>query len=144
VVRKAEKNLRQTENSQFKLRLFRVYQPLTSISRQKLNFLREASNTTIVDSTQHLLSFPPSPLATRNSPPATNPGWYIDEVQLVHDFGCAFARLSYRSDAGFSLPPGRGFFQFPSRERPLHPPASLSNPVLTTEGCWSGCSQFMV
>jgi len=27
VVRKAETNLRQTENSQFKLRLFRLYQP---------------------------------------------------------------------------------------------------------------------
>src|SRR3954469_3060559 len=49
VVRKAETNLRQTENSQFKLRLFRVYQPLTSISQQKLNFLKQPTHTTIVD-----------------------------------------------------------------------------------------------
>src|SRR3954465_4276776 len=61
VVRKAEKNLRQTENSQFKLRLFRVYQPLTSISQQKLNFLRQPLHTTIVDSAD--LSLLLSPLA---------------------------------------------------------------------------------
>src|SRR3954467_7984837 len=46
---KAEKNSRQPENSQFNLRLFRVYQLLTSISEQELKFLREASHTTIVD-----------------------------------------------------------------------------------------------
>src|SRR3954468_19522126 len=51
VVRKAEKNLRQTENSQFELRIFGIYQPLTPISQQKLNFLLAASDTTIVDCT---------------------------------------------------------------------------------------------
>ena len=49
VVRKAEKNLRQAENSQFELRIFRVYQILTSISQQKLNFLKQPPHTTIVD-----------------------------------------------------------------------------------------------
>src|SRR3954469_2798374 len=59
VVRKAEKNLRQTENSQFKLRLFRVYQLLTSISQQKLNFLKQPLHTTIVYSADlSLLLFP--------------------------------------------------------------------------------------
>src|SRR5213082_2597478 len=50
VVRKAETKLRQPENSQVELRLFHVYQLLTSISQRKLNFLRETSHTTIVDS----------------------------------------------------------------------------------------------
>jgi hypothetical protein len=51
VVRKVEKNLRQTENSKFELRLFRVYQPLTSIFQQKLKFLKQPPHTTIVDCT---------------------------------------------------------------------------------------------
>src|SRR4051812_46211774 len=49
VVKKAETNLRQPEISQFELRLFRVYQILTSISQQKLNFLKQPPHTTIVD-----------------------------------------------------------------------------------------------
>src|SRR4051812_32475914 len=70
VVRKVEKKLRQAENSQFELRprfakrttlagplnrgglgnsIFPPYQSLTSISQQKLNFLKWPSHTTIVD-----------------------------------------------------------------------------------------------
>ncbi len=63
VVRKAEKKLRKTENSQFELRLFLVYQPLTSISQQKLKFLRQPSDTTIVDSS--LVWFVASPAQTQ-------------------------------------------------------------------------------
>jgi hypothetical protein len=49
VVRKADKNLRQTENSQLELRIFRVYQPLTSKISENKKFLRQPTHTTIVD-----------------------------------------------------------------------------------------------
>jgi hypothetical protein len=50
VVRKTEKKLRQTENSQLELRIFRVYQPLTSKISENKKFQRHPTHTTIVDS----------------------------------------------------------------------------------------------
>ena len=49
VVRKIEKKLRKTDNSQFELRLCRVYQGLTSIFLRKTKLLRPPTHTTIVD-----------------------------------------------------------------------------------------------
>jgi len=50
VVRKADKKLRKTENSQFELRIFRDYQPLTSKNTKIKNFAQPVPDTTIVDS----------------------------------------------------------------------------------------------
>ena len=91
VVRKADKNLRQTENSQLELRIFRVYQPLTSKISENKKFLRQPPHTTIVDSNFMARAFRTKPqthrpaylkipgLVHRRKPPEFVVRWNVEE-----------------------------------------------------------------
>ncbi len=68
-------------------------------------------------------------------------GWYVDEIQLTHDFGLVLLDPPvFRTQTtgcislgiAASSPASTVSFTFQS------PAGRLSNPILTTQGCWSG------